>query len=79
LDILYLLVPITLGLITLAVVLFYWTVKSGQYDDLDSQAHRILFDDNDDMTPPEARISKSDVKKTITKNETLQNDPNNDD
>lgn len=68
LDILYLLVPITLGLITLAVILFYWTVKSGQYDDLDSQAYRILFDDENDkkMTPPESIIKESKVKTSDT-------------
>jgi cbb3-type cytochrome oxidase maturation protein len=27
------------------LVLFIWTVKSGQYDDTDSPAVRILFDD----------------------------------
>ena len=59
-DILYLLIPITLALLTLAIVLFYWTIKSGQYDDLDSQAYRILFEDENDkkMTPPESIIKE---------------------
>lgn len=51
-DILLLLIPITLFLLTLGGVLFWWTVRSGQYDDLDSPAQRILFDDDDDMIPP---------------------------
>lgn len=38
-------------LITAAGVLFWWTVKSGQYDDLDSPAQRILFDDDDHLIP----------------------------
>ncbi|WP_422379940.1 cbb3-type cytochrome oxidase assembly protein CcoS [Marinicellulosiphila megalodicopiae] len=65
-DILYLLIPVTLGLLTVAVGLFYWTVKSGQYDDLDSQAHRILFDNEEDekMMPPEVRIKKDKPTKT---------------
>ena len=60
-EILYLLIPITLGLLTVAVGLFYWTVKSGQYDDLDSQAYRILFDDENDkkMTPPESIVRET--------------------
>jgi cbb3-type cytochrome oxidase maturation protein len=33
----------------LGVVLFFWTLKSGQYDDLDGAAHRVLIDDEDDQ------------------------------
>ncbi|MEJ2043897.1 MAG: cbb3-type cytochrome oxidase assembly protein CcoS [Reinekea sp.] len=46
-----LLIPITMFLLTAGGVLFWWTVKSGQYDDLDSPAQRILFDDDEDMIP----------------------------
>jgi len=34
-EIVYLLVPVTLILVTIGVVVFSWAVKSGQYDDLD--------------------------------------------
>lgn len=34
-----------LGLLGLAA--FLWALKSGQFDDLDGAAHRILFDDDD--------------------------------
>jgi len=50
-DILYLLIPIALGMMLIAAVIFLWTVKSGQYDDLDGPAHRILMDDDDPMIP----------------------------
>lgn len=30
------------------VALFFWTLKSGQYDDLDGAPHRILIDDEED-------------------------------
>jgi cbb3-type cytochrome oxidase maturation protein len=33
----------------LGVVLFFWTLKSGQYDDMDGAAERILIDDEDDL------------------------------
>ena len=32
----------------LGVALFFWTLKSGQYDDLDGAAERILIDDDED-------------------------------
>lgn len=47
-DALLFLIPIalTLGLIGLGA--FLWTMKSGQYDDLEGAAHRILLDDEDE-------------------------------
>ena len=44
---LYILIPAALVLVSFAVWLFFWAVNNGQYDDLDSPAHRILFDDDD--------------------------------
>jgi cbb3-type cytochrome oxidase maturation protein len=38
-----------LGLIGLAA--FLWSLKSGQFDDLDGAAHRILLDDEEDTRP----------------------------
>lgn len=50
-DILLLLIPVTMLLLLVSGILFWWTVKSGQYDDLDSPAQRILFEDDGDMIP----------------------------
>lgn len=47
---LYLLIPIAIIIVAVAVAVFFWAVKSGQYDDLDTEASRILFDEPD--TPP---------------------------
>lgn len=44
---LYLLIPVAVVLVALAIWIFFWAVDSGQYDDLDSPAHSILFDDED--------------------------------
>ncbi|MDC1210399.1 cbb3-type cytochrome oxidase assembly protein CcoS [Porticoccaceae bacterium] len=44
---LYLLIPISLVFIAMAIRLFFWAVNSGQYDDLDSEGERILFDQED--------------------------------
>ncbi len=54
-DILLILIPITLILVTVGVVVFNWAVKSGQYDDLEGPAHRILYDDDRDMIPDDAK------------------------
>ena len=49
-TILYLLIPLALILLGLAVWAFFWAVGSGQFDDLDTPAMRIVLDD--DREPP---------------------------
>jgi cbb3-type cytochrome oxidase maturation protein len=46
-DSLYVSIPIALMLLGLAVTVFLWAVKSGQYEDLDREGRRILFEDED--------------------------------
>lgn len=41
------LVPIALALGLAGLGAFMWSLRSGQYDDLDGAAERILFDEND--------------------------------
>ncbi len=50
-DILFLLIPIAIVLVGVAIAFFIYTVRSGQYDDLDGPAHRILMDDDDPLIP----------------------------
>jgi cbb3-type cytochrome oxidase maturation protein len=57
-DILILLIPIAIILAGFAIWAFFWSVNSGQYDDLESPAHRILFEDDEDMIPDDARVDK---------------------
>jgi cbb3-type cytochrome oxidase maturation protein len=47
-EILYLLVPLSVVLAWLIGAAFWWSVKSGQFDDLDGPSHRILDDDATD-------------------------------
>tara|TARA_R110000822_G_scaffold159476_24_gene299533 strand:- start:57355 stop:57579 length:225 start_codon:yes stop_codon:yes gene_type:complete len=46
---LYLLIPVSLIFCALAVAIFFWAVNSGQYDDLDGEGERILFEDETDI------------------------------
>ena len=57
-SILYLLIPLAVGLMVIAIAFFLWTVRTGQYDDLEGPAHRILMDDDDPMIPDNARPAK---------------------
>ena len=49
-NILYVLIPLALLILGAAVWAFFWAVGSGQFDDLDTPAMRILLDD--DTRPP---------------------------
>lgn len=40
------LIPMALGLGVLGLAAFLWSLKAGQYEDLDGAAARILDDDN---------------------------------
>lgn len=46
-NILYLLIPLGLVLLGIAVWAFMWAVRSGQFEDLEGPAHRILMDDDE--------------------------------
>ena len=45
-EILYILIPVAIVLICLAIGAFFWAVKSDQFDDLERHGHSILFDDD---------------------------------
>ena len=50
-SILYLLIPLALVLVGIAIWAFIWAVRSGQFEDLEGPAHRILMDDDDPRIP----------------------------
>lgn len=59
---LLMLIPVALLLGLIGLVAFLWALKSGQFDDLDGAAHRILFEDEDDLPsspPPRPPTPKS--------------------
>ncbi|SDU11255.1 cbb3-type cytochrome oxidase assembly protein CcoS [Halopseudomonas salegens] len=68
-TILYILVPIALLLVIIAVVVFNWAVNTGQYDDLEGPAHSILFDDDDPAhlaAQPEEQTAKEQPSSSQT-------------
>ena len=48
LSIIYVLIPVAILLVTLAIGMFFWAVKSDQFEDLERQGSSILFDDDVD-------------------------------
>ena len=43
-EIMYLLIPVSIVLVFLIGVLFWWSLRSGQYDDLEGPGYRVLMD-----------------------------------
>ena len=50
-NIVFLLIPLGMGLLVAAVVALFWAVNSGQYDDLEDAGRAVL---EDGEPPPEA-------------------------
>ena len=44
LDILYLLIPLSVGLVLLVLIGLWWAVHRGQFENVDQEAERILRD-----------------------------------
>ena len=65
-SILYLLIPLSLILLGFAVWAFFWAVKSGQFDDLEGPAHRIIFDEDDNDLTPEQRRQRQAARRDPT-------------
>lgn len=57
---LYLLIPIALLFCAIAIKLLLWAIDSGQYDDLDKEAWKILADD--ETARPEAESPDNDAR-----------------
>lgn len=59
-EILYLLIPIALLLVVGMVAAFWWAARSGQFDDLEGPAHRILMEEDEPQEPvPEKRETRN--------------------
>lgn len=59
-EVLVYLVPLALSLGLLGLGAFLWSLKTGQYDDLDGAAWRAIMDD--DRLPPSAGRKRQDVR-----------------
>ncbi|QUM76552.1 cbb3-type cytochrome oxidase assembly protein CcoS [Moritella sp. 24] len=51
-EIIFMLIPIAIIFVAIAVGVFFWAVKSDQFEDLEREGSNILFDDNDNNDSP---------------------------
>lgn len=47
-EIIYFLIPVSLVFLVGGIWLFFWAVKSNQFEDMEGPAHRILQDDREE-------------------------------
>ena len=66
-SVIYILIPIAIVIILVAIVAFTWAVKSDQFNDLDRQGYSILFDD--DVKPSSKKTSEKTEKDEGTSNQ----------
>ncbi|OYQ35594.1 cbb3-type cytochrome oxidase assembly protein CcoS [Niveispirillum lacus] len=52
------LIPIALGMGLLGLAAFLWSVRSGQFEDLDGAGARVLFDDGHPLPVPASQPAK---------------------
>jgi len=60
---LYLLIPLAAILVIIAIGLFLWSIKSGQFEDMEGPGFRILMDDDEHMIPDDAKVKKKESDK----------------
>ena len=58
----YLLIPVSVVLVFLIALIFWWSVRSGQFDDLEGPGFRILMDD-DQLTSEKKPKEKDNPEK----------------
>lgn len=56
------LIPIAMIFVAIAVAIFFWAVKSDQFEDLEREGSNILFDDDDNN-------NESPIVKSVTKHD----------
>lgn len=64
---LYILIPIAIVFVCIAIGIFLWAVKSEQFDDLERRGYDILFDEDD--TKHKNAVSNSELIEKKTRNE----------
>ncbi|WP_018690811.1 cbb3-type cytochrome oxidase assembly protein CcoS [Algicola sagamiensis] len=58
-NVIYFLIPVAIIFVICAIALFFWAVKSDQFQDLDKHGHSILFDDEEKKSNENASITGS--------------------
>jgi len=73
-DIILMLIPAALMFSVVALLVFRWSVKSDQYDDMEGESYRILMD-NEDMIPGRDSTNKAEEPEKTSSSEASAEKP----
>lgn len=66
-DSLYILIPLSLILVFIIAALFWWSLRSNQYEDMEGPGYRILMDDDKPITDKKCAPVDPDQNASIRK------------
>jgi cbb3-type cytochrome oxidase maturation protein len=61
-TILALLVPVSICMGAVALAAFFWSLRSGQYEDLDGDGQRILYDEDAPLPPASDKCAQETIR-----------------
>ncbi len=70
----YILIPLAMVVLALSIWLFFWAVRRGQFDDLDSPGHSILMEDEPAVRKPSADANSNPDSNTPAAAQTRSTD-----
>jgi len=62
-EILFVLIPVSLLIVLVALYAFVWSVNNGQFDDLEKEGQRILSEDGDEAIARQTEAKPGDAAK----------------
>lgn len=71
-EILHLMVPIAIILVVIAIVIFFWAVRTGQFDDLERQGYSVLLDEDNEQPKSAAKKQQRDSATNTNEENTKQ-------
>lgn len=74
-SVIYVLIPLAIIIILIAIGIFFWAVKSDQFNDLERQGYSILFDE--DIQPTSNSLEKDTTEKDALEKSTLEKNTSN--
>lgn len=60
-SVIYVLIPVAIILTCIGIYLFFWAVKTEQFDDLDKEGLSILFDDEQEQSSSEKQSTQTSL------------------
>ena len=71
-SIIYVLIPLAIIIVAIAIGMFFWAVKSNQFDDLERQGYSILFDDDIDSADNDKKEKEQREASNVSSSEENQ-------